>query len=122
MQKPFGGYKNLIVWQKSVELTVLVYKLVQSFPQTELYVMISQIKRAATSISANIAEGSRRFSKKDFCHFLQIAFGSASELESHLEISRRLYFGKKEAYEPVEKLLDEVLKMLNTMIMKSRAI
>lgn len=122
MQKSFGGYRNLVVWQKSIELAIVVYTLVKHFPPNELYALSSQMKRAAVSISANIAEGSRRFSKKDFCHFLQIAFGSASELESHLEIANRLDFGLKEAYVPVEKLLDEVLKMLNTMIMKSRAI
>lgn len=77
-------FKKLNVWQKAHALTVHVYKATYDFPREELYGLTSQIRRASVSIPANIAEGCGRGSEADFCHFLQIAFGSASELEYHL--------------------------------------
>ncbi len=108
-------HKNLIVWQKSMELVVLVYKLTEAFPSSEIYGLTSQMKRAAISIPSNIAEGRRRRSPKEFVHFLRIAFGSASELETQIEISERLKFGKLEYVNQTKALLQEVIKMLNKM-------
>ena len=110
-------YRELIVWQKGMELVVAVYRYTQSFPASEQYGLTSQMRRCAISIPSNIAEGSRRRGK-DTIHFLNIAFGSASELDTQLEASRRLKFGHAEERESCESLLSEVLRMLNKMTMK----
>lgn len=107
------SYKDLIVWQKAIDLVSEVYNLVGSFPQSEIYGLISQLKRAATSIPSNIAEGRRRATRKDFKHFLVMAYGSGAELETQIEIAKRLGFGNAEKYRKVDTLLDEVMKMLN---------
>ncbi|MDO8521123.1 MAG: four helix bundle protein [bacterium] len=116
MQKQRNGYKDLIVWQKSVALVVLVYAFTDDFPKEEMYGLSSQMKRAGVSIPSNIAEGSRRGTTKDFKQFLSIAYGSAAELETQLEIAKRLGFGKKEKGAQVAVLLEEVLRMLNGML------
>lgn len=110
------SYKDLIVWQKSIELVVLIYKLTENFPKAEIYGIISQIRRAALSIPANIAEGHRRNHLPEFIQFLGIANGSAAEVETYLEISKRLGFIKEDEAKDVENLLLEVLKMLNSLI------
>lgn len=108
-------YQNLIVWQKALDLVVAVYALTGVFPREELYGLTTQMRRAAVSIPSNIAEGSRRGSKKDFRHFLRIAFSSGAELETQLLIVGRLPFGRELDYRAVEALLDEIMRMLNTM-------
>lgn len=110
------SYKKLIVWQKGVELVTEIYGLTEKLPRSETYGLISQIQRSAISIPSNIAEGSRRRSKKDFQHFLSISFGSGSELETQIEILRRLPFGKNLKYEKIDLLLTEIMKMLNVMV------
>lgn len=109
------SYKNLIVWQKSMELVVLVYGLTDQFPKEELYGMISQMRRAAISIPSNIAEGSRRGSRKDFRNFLLHAYSSGAELETQFDIAKRLPFGKDLDYSKAGSLLDEVMRILNKM-------
>lgn len=109
-------YQDLIVWQRSMELSVAIYKLTKSFPKEEIYGLTSQIKRAATAIPANIAEGQKRGGRKEFAQFLRIAYASGAELETHLELSKRLLFDKKEHYNEVDSLLSEVMKMLNKLI------
>ena len=109
----------MIVWQKSMDLVVLVYKLTESFPKSELFGITSQMRRAVISIPSNIAEGSRRKTGKDKCHFYTISFGSGSELETQLEVAKRLSFGIVESYTAIGSLLSEVLKMLNKMISNS---
>jgi four helix bundle protein len=111
-----NGYKNLIVWQKAVDLVVAVYKLTGNFPKEEIFGVVSQMRRAAISIPSNIAEGSRRKSAKDKAYFLTISFGSGSELETQVEVSRRLSFGLSSDYVKVDALIVEVMKMLNKMI------
>ncbi len=111
-----NSYKDLIVWQRSMELVVEVYLLTDKFPKLEVYGLISQMRRAAVSISSNIAEGRRRGSKKDFHNFLIIAYGSGAELETQVEIAKRLPFGKQLDYKQVDALLVEVMKMLNKML------
>lgn len=110
------SYENLIVWQKSMELVMLVYGLTKEFPNDEIYGLVSQIKRAAVSIPSNIAEGSRRGSKKDFRHFVLNSFASGAELETQLKIADKLNFIKKENYEKASNLLDEIMKMLNKLV------
>lgn len=114
-------YKDLIVWQKAMDLVVAVYALTENYPKSEMYGLTSQIRRSAVSIPSNIAEGRRRSSKKDFCHFLVISFGSGSELETQLEITKRLPFGKNLDFSTPDKLLDEVMRMLNKMISSLQA-
>lgn len=113
------GYKSLIVWQRSMELVVDVYKITKLFPEEEKFGIVSQMRRASISIPSNIAEGSRR-GKKDFQRFLRIAFGSASELETQLEtqleISKQLSYIKDTDTDILKLKLNEVSKMLNKMI------
>ena len=109
------GYRDLIVWQKSIDLVVLIYALVEDFPKEEIFGLSSQMKRAAVSIPSNIAEGNRRNTLNDRKHFMIMAFGSTAEIETQLEIARRLSYGKKEQYEKIEPLLSEVARMLNKM-------
>lgn len=110
-------YRDLIVWQKGIELSVAVYEFSLSFPREELYGLTSQIRRSAASIPANIAEGRLRESKKEFKRFLLIAFGSGGELETHLEIVKKIWKDlDKERFAKVDLLLIEVMKMLNRLI------
>lgn len=110
------GYKDLIVWQKSMELVIEVYKITEQYPKTEIYGLAAHTKKTAVSIPSNIAEGKRRRSEKEFCRFLIIAFGSGGELETQIEIARRLPFGEKLDFIKVDNLLTEVMKILNKMI------
>src|SRR3989338_987056 len=107
------NYKNLIVWQKAIDVAVKVYRLTDTFPKNEQYGLTSQIRRAASSISANIAEGSRRKGPKDRVHFFVMAYGSGAELESHLELAKRLLLVPENALKEIVALLDEVMRMLN---------
>jgi four helix bundle protein len=110
------SYRDLIVWQKSIGLVLEVYFLTENFPKEEIYGLVSQMRRSAISIPSNIAEGRFRGTKKDFVQFLRIAYGSGAELETQIEISKRLPKTKKINYSKAESLLMEVMKMLNAMI------
>ena len=108
------SFKDLIVWQKSRDLAVAIYKLTDQFPKSELYGLTTQMRRAAVSISSNIAESYHRFHPKEKHQFLAIAFGSGSELESQTEIAKILFPNLD--YQQVEKLLSEVMKILNNFL------
>jgi four helix bundle protein len=108
--------KDLIVWQKSAELSVFVYDLTKRFPKEELFGLSSQMRRSAVSIASNIAEGRYRGTRKDFVQFLRIAFGSGAELETQIFIAKQIYSGQNFDYIKIESLLTEVMKMLNAMI------
>lgn len=112
------SYRDLVVWQKAVDLVVEIYSLTENFPQQEIYGLTSQMRRAAVSIPSNIAEGRRRGTRKDFRQFLLVAYGSGSELETQIEISKRLSFGKNVDFSQAEALLDEIMRMLNIMARK----
>jgi len=118
MENKIYSYKDLIVWQKSVELAIAIYKLTEKFPKTEIYGLMSQMRRAVISIPSNIAEGRKRGSIKDFRQFLIIAYSSSAELETQLEIVKKLPFGKSLDYSKVDSLLLEVMKMLNKILSK----
>lgn len=109
-------YKDLIVWQRAMELVVEIYALTEQFPREEIYGLTSQMRRAAVSIPSNIAEGRSRGTKKDYRQFLIIAYGSGAELETQVEIAKRLSLNKKISYNKVDSLLLEVVKMLNKAI------
>tara|TARA_Y100000031_G_scaffold136661_2_gene160941 strand:+ start:813 stop:1184 length:372 start_codon:yes stop_codon:yes gene_type:complete len=115
-QKTIHSHKELIVWQKSMDLVVTIYAITEKFPKEELYGLTSQMRRAAVSIPSNIAEGRRRSTKKDFRQFLIIAYSSGAELETQVEIVKRLQFGKKLDFLKIEGLMNEVMRMLNKMI------
>ncbi len=108
-------YKELIVWQKAMDLVELTYTATKKFPKEEIYGLTSQIRRCVISIPSNIAEGSRR-KTAERQHFLRIAFGSASEFETQIEIAKRLNYIDSDEYIKIVELLIEVLKMLNKMI------
>ena len=110
--------KDLIVWQKSMELAIKVYEITSQLPQSEKFGLSSQMNRCAVSIPSNIAEGSKRGTRKDFCNFITIAYGSSAELETQLILLRNLPFGKNIDTSIAEKLLAEVMKMLNSMRQK----
>jgi len=110
------SFKDLIVWQKSRDLAVVIYKLTEQFPKSELYGLTSQMRRAVISISSNIAESYHRFHKKEKQQFLATAFGSGSELESQIEIAKVLFLNLD--YSEAENLLSEVMKILNNFTNK----
>ena len=112
------SYQDLIVWQKGLDLSLFVYKLTSKFPKEELYGLTSQIRRSAVSIPSNIAEGKNRGSIKEFIQFLRIAYGSCSELETQLLISKELNFLDEKGYNVLIADLTEVSKILNVMIRK----
>ncbi|KKT21359.1 MAG: S23 ribosomal protein family protein [Parcubacteria group bacterium GW2011_GWB1_43_8] len=110
-----NSYKDLIVWQRAIELVVEIYKLTDKFPKSEIYGLVSQMRRSAVSIPSNIAEGRRRGTKKDYRNFLVIAYGSGAELETQIIISKKLSFGIMD-YSKADSLLDETMKMLNKFL------
>jgi len=109
-------YQDLIVWQKSIDLVVNVYKLTQQFPKEEIYGLTSQINRAAISIPSNIAEGRMRGGNVEFKRFLFIALASGAELETQLFLSKKLPKMEKLDYNKVDSLLEEIMRMLNKLI------
>lgn len=116
--KHMKDYKNFTVWQKSHQLTLDVYKDLKDFPKDEIFGLISQMKRSSSSIPTNIAEGCGRNTDKDFARFLIIAFGSANELEYQFILSKDLKFIDLETSEKLLFQIEEIKKMLNSLISK----
>lgn len=112
-----NSYRDLIIWQKGVELAVNVYTLVSTFPENEKFALTNQIKRSVLSISANIAEGYGRQSGKSYSQFIKISRGSLFELETHLILAERLNFIQNmELYETISLQIVEESKMLNAFL------
>lgn len=109
------SYKELIVWQKSIELVKEIFILTEKFPKSEIYGIVSQLRRAAVSIPSSIAEGYGRKSSKEYLYFFSIAYGSALEVETQIIICKKLKFASEEDYLAVDSYLLEILKMLNKM-------
>lgn len=107
------SYKDLIVWQKSIQLVKEVFLLTEKYPKSELYGIISQMRRAAISIPSNIAEAYGRRSIPGTSQFYMFAYGSALELETQIIISKELKLASEKSFTQSEALLLEVLKMLN---------
>ena len=114
------SYKDLIVWQKSMDLVILIYELTSKFPKSELFGITSQMRRASISIPSCIAEGWGRKSSKEYYQFMSIAYGSALELETQLILAKRLKLASEQDFYISEAGLLEVLKMLNSMTNKPR--
>ena len=110
------SHKDLIVWQKSIALVKEIYFLTNQFPRTEIYVLTSQMRRAALSIPSNIAEGYSRKNLKEYLQFIRVAYGSGAELETQIMIAKDVY--KNIDHHTTEALLEEILKMLNVIISK----
>ena len=115
------SYKELIVWQKAIDLVVELYTLTEKFPKEDIYGLTSQMRRASVSIPSNIAEGRSRGSRREFRQFLLVAYGSGGELETQIEIAKRLPSTKNFNFYKVDQLLNEVMKILNTIIAKLKA-
>ncbi len=111
-------FRQLTVWQKVHALTLQIYRNTALFPKTELYGLVSQMRRCSASIGANIAEGCGRSNNGDFQRFLQNAMGSASEFEYHLLLSRDLDYVPEERYLELNKQLAEVKRMLVALTRK----
>ncbi|MFD2531890.1 four helix bundle protein [Gracilimonas halophila] len=112
------NYKQLDVWGKGIELAVSIYDLTRKFPAEEKFGMVSQMRRCSVSVSSNIAEGAGRNSDNEFRHFLNISFGSCSELETQLLISQKLGYISSDQLKTISSDLSEIQKMIFTLIKK----
>ena len=112
------SFKQLRVWQKGIEIVKEIYALTQPFPKEEIYGLTSQMRRAAISIPANIAEGFKRLHGKEYRQFLHIALGSAAELETELIIARELNFINEQELSEVSEKLDHTSKMMSSLLRK----
>ena len=110
------SYKELIVWQKSRKLVKLAYQVTEPFPKGELFGLTSQIRRAAVSIPANLAEGYTRKHRKEYIQFVRVAYASGAELETLFVLSSDLGFIKLAELEEIQALLDEIMRMLNKLV------
>ncbi|MGA8299876.1 MAG: four helix bundle protein [Terriglobales bacterium] len=111
-----NDFKDLKVWVKAHRLTLDVYRSTRTFPKEELFGLVSQIRRSASSIGANIAEGVGRKSDGELTRFLHIARGSASELEYHLLLSKDLELLPQDSFETLSRATEEVQRMLASLI------
>jgi four helix bundle protein len=112
------SFRDLQVWQRSIQLAVAVYRLAGSFPREEMYGLSSQMRRAAVSVASNIAEGYGRLGVGEYRQFLGIARGSTLELQTQFEIARALGMGESKLVDEAEELSHEVCKMLYAMLDK----
>ncbi len=109
-------FKDLIAWQKSVDLVEEIYRLTEAFPARENYGLTNQLRRAAVSVASNIAEGQARYSKKDFRHFLRAAKGSLAEIETQVLIARRLGYINQDSCDRCTGSIKEVGRILAGLI------
>lgn len=110
------GFKDLVVWQKAYNLALAIYTTTKKFPREELYGLISQIRRAAVSVSANIAEGYERQYRKEYIQFLMMAKGSLGEVETYLLFSKDLGYICTESYNVIDAERQDVTKLLRGLI------
>ena len=113
-------YRDLIVWQKAMQLVTEIYKLTENFPKSETFGLRSQLRRAAISIPSNIAEGQGRDSSKEFCHHLSIAYGSLTEAETQIQIASNLGYITKDEAGKVLAQCNEVGRLLNGLLRSLR--
>jgi four helix bundle protein len=114
-------FRKLMVWQKAHQLTLGIYELTANFPRDEVYGLTSQVRRAAASIPANVAEGCGRDGDTELARFLRIAMGSANELEYHLILARDLGYLSPESYESSASSASEVKRMLSGLLTRLKA-
>ena len=118
MGEKVKSYKDLLVWQKAIELIKEVYPVVNRFPREETYVLGDQLRRAAISIPSNIAEGQARQHTAEFKQFLYISLGSLAELNTQLIIAKELGYINEGALNGIERKVVELRKMISTLIAK----
>lgn len=106
------SYRELIVWQQAVLLTEEIYRVTALFPKSELFGLVSQMRRAVISIVSNVAEGFARKSRKENAQFVAIAYGSATELEAQIIVAKKLRFTHEKEWQRAEELLAGILRML----------
>jgi four helix bundle protein len=116
MEKKITGFRDLIVWQRAYELTLNLYRATKEFPKEETFGLTSQIRRAATSVPANIAEGYERNHRKEYLQFLFIAKGSLGELDTYLLLARDIGYMKSEDFDHMNTMRHETIKMLQGLI------
>ena len=109
-------YRDLVVWQKSMQFVTDIYKITENFPKRESYGLTAQIRRSAVSIPSNIAEGYGRNAPNDLIRFLQIAMGSLCELQTQLEIAKNLNYLDSDVFESYYQLTREIERMLRSFI------
>jgi four helix bundle protein len=115
------NFKDLKVWEKAHAFTIRVYELTKSFPREELYSLTNQLRRAASSIPANIAEGCGKNSSADFANFLNIALGSANEAEYFLILSKDLTYLPQQVFDQLSDQVNQIKAMLISLIQKVRS-
>jgi four helix bundle protein len=116
----FGNFRKLQLWKSSMNLTTEIYKLTRNFPESERYGLSSQMQRASVSIPSNIAEGFGRESTKELLRFLYTARGSLMELSTQLEICNNLGYLSEEEHSSIQRLADEVNRLLNGLIFSKK--
>jgi four helix bundle protein len=114
------SYRDLLVWQKALDLTVLIYRLSEKFPKSEIYGLTSQVRRASVSVPSNIAEGYGRGSRKEYLHFLSVAQGSLKELETQVIVAQRLHYANDEEANGLLAVSETVGKMLGGLMRSLR--
>ncbi|MDO8690704.1 MAG: four helix bundle protein [Dehalococcoidia bacterium] len=114
------GFKQLVAWQKGYQLSLDIYKATGTFPSTETYGLASQMRRAAVSIPANIAEGYNRQYRKEYLQFLSIASGSLAELETYLLLARDLGYLQRDRFNPLDDVRKDVGRVLSGLIKSLR--
>ncbi len=120
MPSEIKSYRDLIVWQKSMDLVVASYEIAKKIPHQEIYGLIAQIQRAAVSIPANIAEGHGRRHTGDYIHHLSIARGSVLELETYFLIAQRLSYVGERDIRPLLDATDEIGRMISGLVQSLR--
>jgi four helix bundle protein len=115
-QQSRNSHKDLILWQKALDLAVAVHELSAAFPKSEIFGLVSRIRRAAVSIPSNIAEGSARRTTREFIAFLHIARGSMAEVETQLLLAQRIGYVSNERLAVLQVRLDEVGRIMNAVI------
>ena len=116
------SYKDLRIWQFGIEIVESIYKLTEAFPKEEVYVLTSQMRRASISIPSNIAEGFARQYNREYIQFLYIAFGSCIELETHLEIVKKLKYNTVDKINEISDKLNHLTRMIMSLIKKIKQI
>jgi four helix bundle protein len=120
MEEGKRPHKSLEVWRNSMELAKKIYKITDSFPASEIYGLVSQMRRAVVSIPSNIAEGAARTSKKEFLQFINVAQGSVSELDTQIELAKNLEYITQQNYNEMISLLTIISKQLYGLARKVR--
>lgn len=120
--KPIQSHRELVIWQRAIQMCVAIYEVTRTFPRDEIYGLTNQLRRAGVSVPSNIAEGYGRLSREQYRHFLGIAQGSNLEIQTQLEIAKELRFADPSQIIRAEALSIEIGKMLTVLLKRLRPI